>query len=253
MKRISLWMAILALTPGITHAFYQRVRLSHRIRYSPYALEYGSSGLVPGGLEYSAHASGLVYEGSRYTPYAFDYGRSGLIVDYALWYGLQRPAPHYVVSRRCPNVPQTPRTGYTRRTYHSRSTSRQAKAEDGMQVIRRYLDARGFQNIRINRILRVDNKLISADIIVADQDLVVKYWDPKEIKALEAKADCKRKMFERYRQKWDRFADEHLRGDGEIYHVRASDKKDIVAALDACDGLKSDGDLLQTATMYARH
>ncbi len=64
---------------------------SDQVTYSPYALEHGSSGLVPSYLEYNPYAleygkSGLVPSGVEYNPYAFDHEHSGLVGEAASGY-----------------------------------------------------------------------------------------------------------------------------------------------------------------------
>ena len=60
--------------------------VSDYIEYSPYAFKYDGRGLVCDTLEYSPYAftyggSGLVESNSYYSPYAFGYKHSGLIYD----------------------------------------------------------------------------------------------------------------------------------------------------------------------------
>ena len=68
MKRISFWLVLLALTPGITEA-YCYSSYCYGVRYSPYAFNYRHSGLV---------------SGVDYTPYAYTYRNSGLVPGYGL-------------------------------------------------------------------------------------------------------------------------------------------------------------------------
>ena len=119
MKRISLLtIAVLAVVPSVTNAYYygssRYGSFRYRTRYSPYAFSYKhpsglipgglryspyTSGLVPYGLRYSPYASGLIPYGVRYSPYAFSHGHSGLICDYSA-YGFSY-APYIVVGRTC--------------------------------------------------------------------------------------------------------------------------------------------------------
>ena len=84
MKRTSIIIALLVLAPAATQARHSQ---RYRIRYSPYAFSYHTSGLIPGGIKYSPYAftpsrSGLVYEGTRYTPYAFSYRNSEVFPNF---------------------------------------------------------------------------------------------------------------------------------------------------------------------------
>jgi len=120
-----------------------------------------------------------------------------------------------------------------------------AEREDTITVIRRHLRERGFSDVGVNRILRVDNKLVSADFTVGGRNLLIKYWDPTQIEPQDAKADSERtsrssigsKMIAKYRKDWEAFAGKYQQDGGEIYVVAASGRTDIIAALDACNKL----------------
>jgi len=262
MKRISLWLVLLALTPDVTEAYYYYyVPARYRIHYSPYALRYGSSGLVPGGLDYSVYAfdyshNGLVYVGTRYTPYALQYGSTGLIYDYYVYpYPMPYGYPCTVINnyygctakRRPPgNAPRT-NPQYAPPDSNSSST-------DGMGTIRQYLRARGFDGASINRILRIDNVLVSVDFTLRDQNLLIKYWDPKQVERLSSTDTTSRasttqqKIYAKYKQDWDRFAQQYEQTGGEIYQVNASDQETIVAALQSCPRLETGA-----APIYAKN
>jgi len=87
MKRISVLLLVLsAATTSVVEASYYHVPLRYQIHYSPYALSYHNSGLVPGGVVYSPyaasyHSSGLVPESVHYSPYAASYHISGLVSE----------------------------------------------------------------------------------------------------------------------------------------------------------------------------
>jgi len=272
MKRISLWIALLALTPTITQARWHHSS-RYRVRYSPYAFSYNHSGLIPGGLRYSPYAfgrgnSGLVYEGTRYTPYAFTYDNPGLVLDYYLW-PITRYVPvpvcaGHVKSRRTQGAPpavqrarsQSGATTPPGRTYAQsvpRGSARPVREQDGLQIIRQHLRDRGIRNVGINHILRIDNQLVSVSFTVRDRNLIVKYWNPQGIESLPGKAAFKQKAFERYRTNWERLAATHESSGGRIYTIETADKERIVAALESCDPLDIGGDALTHAALYAKN
>jgi len=272
MKRTSLWIALLALTPTITQAWHTD-SLRYRVRYSPYARDYHHSGLIPGGLRYSPYAqgpgrSGLVYERTRYTPYALSYDDPGLVVDYYVW-PISRCAPvcvqvHSPRPRRVVRVPAASRRVCGRSSPATRQTSTYAKSggargksspmseENGLQVIRQYLDSKNVGNVGINHVLRIDGHLVTANFILRDRNLILTYWNPEEIESLAAKADFKQKAFERYRKNWQRLAEKHESNGGQIYYVEASGRERILAALESCGQLDPGGDVSQDATLYAK-
>lgn len=290
MRRISIAMMLLVLMPGITraghvarhhgiarHAPSVFINESHYdlVKYSPYAFGYHSNGLVPGGIDYSPYAfrpgtPGLVFEGMQYTPYAFNYGNSGLVLNY-YWYPIpyvmynpscpagQVPAAYKGISfRPCSGQPKDtssyPRYSQSTCTVPApRSIDRPVAADtrdDPLNVIRQHLRGQGFADVGVNRILRVDNKLVSADFTVGGRNLLIKYWDPEQVGDETRVAG--NKMIEKYKNDWEAFAGKYQQDGGEIYVVAASERTEIVAALDTCKSLKPADAKPGEQTMYAR-
>jgi len=220
MKRLSLWIALLALTPTITQARWHH-SLRYSVRYSPYARDYHHTGLIPGGLAYSPYVFGrggspLVYEGTRYTPYALTYDNPGLVL-----------------------VP--------------RGSARPVREKDGLQIIRQHLRDRGIDNAGISHILRIDGQLVSVSFTLHDRNLIVKYWNPKAIESLPATASYKQKTFERYRTNWQQLAAAHESRGGKIYTIETADRERIVAALKSCGSLDIGGSVSTHAALYAKN
>lgn len=281
MRRISIGISLLILMPAITQASYNG-SLEYRVQFSPYAFSYHSNGLVPGGFRYNPYAfgrssSGLVFKGVRYDPYAFNYANTGLILDNYYWL----PIPCYVpcmqqqVHRECDNVPasyksNTPPASRNIQPSYNYSASRtvqqdttnvasaraanaaQARKEDALNVIRQYLRDRGLSNVGINRILRVDGKLVSVDFLLQDRNLLIKYWDPRQVESLDAKADTRQRMLEKYRKDWQGFVRQYEQDGGRIYMVEASDREGIMLALESCSDLSPGKEAPDTQTLYAR-
>jgi hypothetical protein len=251
--------------PSITQAYYNSLSLRYRVRFSPYAFNYHNNGLVPGGIKYSSHAfdpgsSGLVFEGVRYIPYAFNNKSTGLVLDYYYY-----PIPYIVSSPLCSSnrvygrYAGVPPDGahdasHRPRFYdHNRDTVAPATAngtaastEDAMAIIRQYLRERRLSDVGINRILRISDKLVSADFTIGGRNLLIKYWDPAQLQSPATKADPQRsstspiesRSIEKYTKDWEIFAGKYQQEGGEIYVVAASSRAEIIAALDACEKLR---------------
>jgi len=131
--------------------------------------------------------------------------------------------------------------------------------EDTLTVIRQHLRERGLSDVGINRILRINNKLVSADFTVG-QNLLIKYWDPTQVESANAKADAAQrstdsldsKMIEKYKKDWEAYAGKYQQEGGEIYVVAASSRTDIVAALNACNKLGPNEAKPSPQMMYAK-
>jgi hypothetical protein len=247
MRRVSIGLLLLIVTPSVTQAYHFDVPLRYRVRYSPYALSYHSTGLVPGGVAYTPYAlsfdsSGLAFEGVRYSPYALSYGGSGLVLDYYLL-----PIPYVAY---CPPQPIC-RDGLDTRSYNHRAMrtsrqargytaaspagrSRQAAREDALTVIRQHLRDNGIHDAQIDRILRIDGKLLSVDFALTGRNLLIKYWDREQIESLSTDSAFNRRVIEKYRRDWGQFAEEYQSRGGRVYAISVSDPQDIVAALRAC-------------------
>jgi hypothetical protein len=233
--RIPAACLLLACTPGITQAWYGG---SCGVRYSPYALSYRNSGLVPGDVQY--------------TPYALSYRNSGLVEGYGVCpeYGYAFPVVGPGIrSGIFPPIVHRPAAVVRR---HVQAPPRPRRAPDGIDIIRRHLHAKGFDSPCINRILRVDDQLVSVDFLVPDRNLLIKYWNPQALGQLDTKADYKQKAYAKYQQDWDRYAQQYKQKGGEIYTVSASEPETIVAALDSCTRLSPGLEAPTHQTMYAK-
>jgi len=262
----------MVLMPGITQAD-RFVPLHCRVQYNPYAFGYHNNGLIPGGIVYTPYAfgpgnRGLVFEGVRYIPYAFNYKSSGLVLDYYSY-----PIPFAVCNVTCsPDQACAVRQSaapcnssaptymgnygqYSRVVVPSTPAPRpvaSADKDDPLLVIRRYLREQGFTNVSVNRTLRVDNKLISADFTVGGRNLLIKYWAPTQVGTQDTKAASRQKAVEKYKRDWEAFASKYQQDGGEIYVVAASGRSEIVAALNACKNLDPDSAQTSEQDMVAK-
>ena len=121
-----------------------------------------------------------------------------------------------------------------------------------MDVIRQHLRTRGFASVSIDRILRIDDQLVSVDVFVKDRNLLIKYWNPAEVANLSTKDVSKQRAYAKYKQNWEQFAETYQQAGGEVYTVSATEPQTIVAALDSCTRLSPDNGAQPTA-MYAKN
>ena len=248
MKRISLCAALLTLVPGLAQAY---CGCGYGVHYSPYALSYHSSGLIPCDFEY--------------TPYALSYQNSGLVYGYGICYygdcdygyAIAVGAPHGGVCGPAFHTPSHARHFAQAKPASTRPCGRPvACRSDPIATIRQHLQTRGFAAARVDRIFRVNNELVSADVLVKERNLVIKYWNPEEIQRLAAQGATNQKVYARYRQNWERFAQQYQQSGGEIFTVNASEPQTLVAALESCPKLTSPAPSHETQTqtvLYAKN
>jgi len=274
MRRVSIGISLLMLMPAVTQAWYD-IPLECRVQFSPYAFNYHNNGLITGCFKYNPYAfsrstSGLVFRGVRYNPYAFNYANTGLILDYYYWWPFPWPQqPVYVGSSNtsasynsnapAPNSNALPSysfsvtravpEGTTNGTPPPATKPEQTRHDDPLIIIKQHLRDRGFSNVSINRILRIDGKLVSADFLLQEQNLLVKYWDLRQTESLD---NLKQKMLEKYKKDWQSFAVRYKQGGGSIYYVEASDREEITLVLDSCSELNPGNGPASAKTLYAR-
>ena len=178
MKRISLWLVLLALTPGVSEAYGYGSYCG--VRYTPYALTYRHSGLVSGYVDY--------------TPYAYTYRKSGLVPGYGVCYGSSLDYGYPVIGKPFKRFPRTAFRPSRPIRRLAQNTAPSVRPPDGVDIIRQHLRAKGIASVNINRIFRIDNQLVSVDVLVKDRNLLIKYWNPQEIEALDTKEEIKQKI-----------------------------------------------------------
>jgi hypothetical protein len=262
MKRISvLTIAMLMVVTSVTKGYHPyressfwryRVRWSvytHSLvpgdlRYSPYAHKYGHSGLIPYWVRYSPyafshkHPSGLVNDraGSMSTIYYCPNGNSYKGLGWATNNGGHGA---YDCGNHDSNPDQT-RDNYVekiearkeriRQLAQSRKRERATRENDGKKIIAAYLKSKKI-DFRTNRILQIDNKIISADFMLNGRKIIIKYWNPVEILALEQQPEYNRKFYERYLKSWGDFCGKYQKSGGKIHQIITADTKEILAKL----------------------
>ncbi|MHC4540928.1 MAG: hypothetical protein ACYS74_14285 [Planctomycetota bacterium] len=267
MKRISIVAAILLMgATGLTKAhssYWHWGNWGHRVRWSVY-----THSLVPGDLYYSPYAyrtghSGLVPYWVRYSPYAFSSNHpSGLVNDYAssissIYYApgrnryassihaARRYGPHctsraedrqkqasyaQMVEARRDRVRQLAKSGRRERT---------TGETGGSQIIAAYLKSKNI-DFRTNRLLQIGGKTISVDFLLTDRNVMVKYWNPVEILALDQQAEYRKRAYESYLESWKEFCGQYQRAGGTIHQVISADSGEILAKLIDCSELNGE-------------
>jgi len=265
MKRISA-LTIIAFTflSSVANAYYSnRIPLRYRTGYSPYAFSYKyPSGLISGELRYSPYAfsyhhSGLVPYWVEYSPYAFSYKHpSGLVSDfwsgpYYFGYGLsygQFGASDCDSSRSgCVSGDNSADLLYyqMRQKYEENLKARDERVKtlrknqqettaaieiDGGEIIRQYLASKNV-DFQMNRILRIGDRMLSADFLLRNKNLLIKYWNPAEVELAAQDSGHKKNIYEKYRQTCIDFGEQFRQQGGKIYQIKSADTQEILEKL----------------------
>lgn len=258
----------MTLVSSITKArFY--IPLRYRVRYSPYAFDYHHSGLISGCIRYSPYAfgiksSGLVHENVRYSPYAFGIHHSGLILDYVSCYSWPyyiQHVPCYSSSVGCKTTnnfnnwkdkqigccnqtqnfsleDSQARKDKTRALKESRKEINMLRVNDAKEVISNYLKSKNI-DFRTDNIFRINNGTLSANFLLKDKSMIIKYWNPEDIQYIEKQQDCKKIMYDKYKKEWDEFSQRYQKTGGKVYQISSADKEEILSKLELCTELNS--------------
>lgn len=265
MKRISIFaFVLLVAVPGITkghsthYSSHRRVRWSihahglvpNDLRYSPYAHGYGRSGLVPYWVRYSPYAHGIKHPSGLVNDYACSlrsvyYCPDDIIYRGACWIDSNRSRVAEDSSNKIADTKQTrenhiakikARRDELRQLAQSRQQERLANRSNGKETIVAYLKGKNI-DFRMNRLLSIEGKVLSADFILGDGNTVITYWDPVEIKALDGQAEHKMRLYQRYVNSWKNFCTEYQEAGGEIFQIVSTDREETLAQLTLCDEL----------------
>jgi hypothetical protein len=230
----------------------------NHLYYSPYAHKYGHSGLVPYWV--------------RYSPYAHTYNhRSGLVNDYAfgtnsIYYdpdsGIYKGASEtnanctVVVKDTAGEMADRKETRENRiakikarrediqQLAQARKLKRLANRSNGKETIVAYLKKNNI-NFRMNRLLSMKGKVLSADFILGDGRNIISFWDPVEIQALGQQAEHKKLAYQNYVNSWKDFCATYQQAGGKIVQIVSADREEVLAQLTSCDALS------ETQTTYA--
>jgi hypothetical protein len=249
MKRISLpTIIVFVLLPSVANAYYSsRVPLRYRVRYCPYAFSYTHpSGLVPGNVRYNPyafsykHPSGLIsdyWSGPYYSDYALGYRQSGagdcdtrgsgyVSSDESadlLYYRMRQKYEENLKAR-------------DERIRALRTDRQEAAATteiNGGEVIRQYLTGKNV-DFQMNRVLRIGDRMVSADFLLKNKNLLIKYWNPAEVQIVSQDSGYKKNIYEKYRQMCSDFGRQFRQQGGKIYQIESADAQEILAKLKLC-------------------
>lgn len=266
MKRISifalvLFMVVPSMTKGHStyYSSYRRLRWSFHahglvpndLRYNPHAHGYGRIGLVPYWVRYSPYAHGIKHP-------------SGLVDDYACSTSSIYYCPGDIDIYRGSCSVDAHRSRAAEASGHTRADTKQKRENDlakikarreelrqlaqarkheralnrsdGKATIAAYLKGKNI-DFRMNRLLSIKGRVLSADFILGDGQTVISYWDPVEIQALDGQDKHKTLLYQNYVNSWKAFCVEHQRAGGEVFQIVSTDREEILARLMVCDKL----------------
>ncbi len=266
MKRKSILVLIVCLaTQQIAIARY-RLPSEHRIRYSMHAFGHKSSGLVSGHVRYSPYAfgvnnrSGLVNAWTRYSPHAFGTKHNGLISEWGPRATTGRPenvcdlnqqkltkaidrlshSIDRIHSNRQINQHGTYTTHSSRRYTTQTVNLADLTSDNPRLLMRAFLNTLIPGQFRVSNLLRVDQEVVSFNVVIENRNLIIKYWNPVIIRSINEASDQKTEQLSDYMKAWVAVENFYDKNGDRVVHIVSADQEKILMALTGC---------LQTETM----
>ena len=231
------------------------------------AFGHKSSGLVSGYVRYSPYAfgfnnrSGLVHEWTRYSPYAFGTKHNGLISEYGPhvnthWLGNTHDLNHQQLtkavdrlSHSIDNINSTRRTTQ-RGTYvvHSnQSVSNRhtvnvnhLTSDNPRLLMRAFLNALMPGQFKVSDLLRVNQEVVSFNVVIEKRNLIIKYWNPGIIRSIKEASNEETEQLSDYMKAWAAVENFYDNKGDRVVHIVSADQDKILMELADC---------LQTKTM----
>jgi len=108
------------------------------------------------------------------------------------------------------------------------------RVKDGNEIICGYLRSKNI-DFKTNRLLNIDNKTVSVDFLLKGKNIIIKYWNPEEIRSLAQQPEYKRSFYEKYKERSINFCEEYKKAGGKVYQIESANAKEILAKLMVCD------------------
>ncbi|MCF7974389.1 MAG: hypothetical protein K9N55_11280 [Phycisphaerae bacterium] len=267
MKRTSFLVLIACVMTQQIASASHRVPARYRVGYSMHAFSHDyPSGLVSGRMQYSPYAfgvnnPGLVDEYVRYSPYAFSPTHNGLISDYgpctnSTWLQPRdRTLNQQKLTQAIEQLAHSIDTmKSSRRTTHSVTYGAYPAVFAGSQtvnvqdlrsdnprlLIRAHLNTVIPGQYKVSKLLRVDQEVVSFNVIVENRNLIIKYWNPAKIQSIKEASDQKTERLSDYMKEWAATENFYEKQGERVVHIVATDQDKIIGELASC---------LQTKTM----
>jgi len=257
MKRISILALIAwALIPDFAMAWCSGGAYDSGVHYSMYAFNFHNSGLICGCVYYSPYAFsydnvGLVGCGTRYSPYAFNFEHNGLVTCWGYGYGWynnacpdRRSGETGALTRAVETLSSTikdvsqeyraTRSGVPYRSSGVAVTVNKAQPLDQRRIVQKTLNRIMPGRFKVTRPFRIDRENVSFDVVIMDENLIIKYWNPEKVASIKETAGAKAKLLSNYITDWARMANEHTLSGGKVVQIVESDCGRFINKLVEC-------------------
>ena len=205
----------------------------------------------------------MVDRGARYSPYLFGYNKSGLIYNSTsdLYLSNGQNSVINIVTNAPPtcfwdeSYEMESYSEYIKKSYKEKTEARKAQVEerkaklvklnelqanDPSEAISQILNSKNI-SYRKDRYLRMDGKTISVNFNIEDANMIIKFWNSKEITEFAKNNDkYKSRIYESYMDSWEEYCVNEIGNTKKIYNIIAGSKEEIFEKLAFNDNAKSD-------------
>ena len=247
---------------------YKQGLVSGIYQYNPNNFDYNKNGLTYDGLRYSPAglsygSNSLVDRNARYSPYLFGYNKSGLIYNSTSdsYLSCGQNSVINIVRSPCPqcfwdeSYQIESYSEYAQKSYKEKTEARKAQIEerkakleklnkeqanDPSEAISEILKSKNIP-YSTDMYLRMDGKTISVNFDIEDSNIIIKFWNSKEITEFSKNADkYKSRIYENYLDSWEDYYVNKIGNTKKVYNIIAGSKEEIFEKLAFNDNLKSD-------------
>jgi hypothetical protein len=99
------------------------------------------------------------------------------------------------------------------------------------RIIQDYLQQTCPNNYRFARSFKVDSEYASFDVLLANGNVIVKYWNPGFIAELKQSEGGLAKRYDRYVQSWSQIRATHEARGGKVFHIASNDTDQVMQQL----------------------
>jgi hypothetical protein len=226
-----------------------------------HAMSHSNSGLVPGYVRYSTNAygfnnrAGLVKEWTRYSLHAFGIGHNGLISEYGPTLNTDWPGETSDLNQQkltkaidrlshsIDNINSTCRTtqrgSYAVYSNRDNDNSRTARLDDLTSdnprlLMRAFLNTLMPGQFKVSDLLRINQEVVSFNVVIEKQNLVIKYWNPEIIRSINEASDQKTEQLSDYMKTWAAVENFYDNKGDRVVHIVSTDQDKILMELTDC-------------------
>ena len=86
-------------------------------------------------------------------------------------------------------------------------------------------------NFKTDRILRIDNKILSVSFLLMDQNVIIKYWNLKDAEEITNQPGYRKNAYDKYQKAWADLIITYEQSAIKVYQIASASEEDILKQL----------------------